>query len=160
MGSRGSGGHTRSGPSKTDAHLGLQDTTTDCTPPTGMAPEAEVYWRYIAPLQVKSGLLTLSSRETLRSYCQVLVQRDRIEDGLRTSPVLIVSTVVDGAGNEHPKVSANPLLAAQRQTEATLHTLANDLCLSPAAAIRLPRQAAPETDELEAWAGKKLRAVK
>jgi phage terminase small subunit len=74
--------------------------------------------------------------------------------------VLIISTVVDGAGNEHPKVSANPLLAAQRQTEATLHTLANDLCLSPAAAIRLPRQAALEQDDLDVWSGPKMRAVK
>ena len=160
MGSHGSGGHPRGGPSKKDAHVGLQDATTDCTPPDGLTVEAEAYWRYYAPLQVKSGLLTRSSRETLRSYCQVLVQRDRIEVELRTSPVLIISTVVDGAGNEHPKVSANPLLAAQRQTEATLHTLANDLCLSPAAAIRLPRQAAPEQDDLDVWSGPKMRAVK
>jgi phage terminase small subunit len=127
-----------------------------------MTTEEEGYWAYFAPLQVRSGLLTLSSREVLRSYCQELVTRDRLALELRTSPVLIISTVIDGAGNEHPKVSANPLLTAKRQQEATLHTLASALCLEPAAAMRLPRQAAPEVDPLDQYpsVAAKIRAVK
>jgi phage terminase small subunit len=163
MGARGSGGHGRVGPAKKGSETALQDRTEDCTPPDGMADDAVGYWRYYAALQVRRGLLTESSRDTLRSYCQVLVQRDRIEVGLRDSPVLIVSTVVDGAGNEHPKVSANPLLAAQRQTEQTLHTLANDLALPPASAIRLPPRNESETDDLDEWGGvtgPRIKAVK
>ena len=91
------------------------------------------------------------------------MQRDRIELGLRESPVVIVSTVVDGAGNEHPKVQANPLLAAQRQTEQTLHTLGNNLALSPASAIRLPARGDAEQDDVDSWSGTRgprIKAVK
>lgn len=166
MGARGSGGHARGGPTKKDAQLGLVDLTSDITPPADLAEAARPYWDYFAPLQVRTGLLTDSSRETLRSYCQLLVQRDRIEVALRDSPVLILSTSVDGAGNEHTVLKANPLLAQQRQVEASLHTLANDLCLAPAAAIRLPRLPEPEADPLADWAStgthgrSRMKAVK
>ena len=72
-------------------------------------------------------------------------------------------TVVDGAGNEHPKESANPLLAAQRQTEQTLHTLANDLALPPASAIRLPPRKQDDGDDVDDWGGvtgPRIKAVK
>lgn len=150
-GTQHSGGHGRVGPAKKGAESSLQDQTTDTSAPDGLDAASLVYWVYYAPLQVRRGLMTESSRDLLQSYCQLLVQRDRIQVALRDSPVLIVSTVVDGAGNEHPKVSANPMLAAQRQTEQTLHTLANDLALAPAAAIRLPPKAKADTDELDAW---------
>jgi phage terminase small subunit len=164
MGARGSGGHGRGGPAKQEAQRGLQDTTADCAAPEGMSAAALEYWHYFAPLQVKRGLLTESSRLVLRNYCQLLVECDRVQAELAESKPLIFSTTVDGAGNEHPKVQANPLIGLRLRLQAQLHTLENDLCLNPATALRLPAVAEPEVDPLDEWAtgttGRRMKAVK
>jgi phage terminase small subunit len=157
MGARGSGGHSRSGPGKKGAAASLLDSTKDCTPPEAMTAAELKYWSYFAPLQAKAGLLTRSSREQLRSYCELAVLRDRIMAVLRVCNV----EVEDALGN----IKAHPLLAQRRQTEASLHMLANDRCLSPAAALRIPRGQEPEADPVDTWAstgtrGRRLRAVK
>lgn len=158
-----SGGHANSGPMKKGAALGLQDATTDTTPPEGMSAEALHYWAKYAALQVRKGILTEGSRDALRSYCQTLVHRDRVEKELQESAMLIVSTVVDGAGNEHPKVSANPLVSLLLKIEGTLHQLATGLVLTNAAAMRVPRVPEPEVDPLAAWTASgraRIKAVK
>lgn len=152
MGARGSGGHARVGSVKKGAEASLQDRTENCTPPSGMTEAAIAYWRYYAPLQVKRGLWTESSRDTMRSYCQLLVKRDRLEAALDKCEIYFGGKV-------------NPLLAALRQGEQALHTLANDLALPPATAIRLPPRAAEKGDDLDDWGGatkpkRSLRAVK
>jgi phage terminase small subunit len=144
MGARGSGGHARVGAAKKGAEASLQDRTEDCTPPIA-------YWRYYAPLQVRRGLWTESSRDTMRSYCQLLVKRDRLEAALDNCEIYFGGKV-------------NPLLAALRQGEQALHTLANDLALPPATAIRLPPRADAKQDDIDEWGGSKprvkLKAVK
>lgn len=159
MGSRGSGGHSRSGPSKTDM-AGLPDTTEDCTPPPGMTAEARAYWDYYAPVQARKGLLTTSGRFLLRRYCQISAYFDRVMQAADEAAVLILSTVIDGAGNERPRIDNNPAGARLIALSQQMHTLESDLCLSPAAALRVPARPETEKDELEQWAAKKLRAVK
>jgi len=161
-GARGSGGHARVGKVSKDAQRGLQDSTTDCTPPDGLGPAALGYWQYYAPLQVLRGLLTRTSRHILRNYCQLLAECDRVQVALEESAPLILTTTVDGAGNEHVKATANPLIAARLKLQQQLHTLENDLALNPATALRLPQTPEVEVDPLEAWAagGKRIRAVK
>lgn len=161
MGSRGSGGHTRSGPPK-DAYAGLPDSTSDCSAPGGMTAEARVYWEYFAPLQAGKGLLTLAGRFLLRRYCQLQAHLDRVIAAMDASEVLMLSSVVDAAGNERIKAENNPLGSRAIALSQQLHTLESDLCLSPAAAMRLPARPVAEQDDLEAWAGPrpKMRAVK
>ena len=164
-GARGSGGHARVGKVSKDAHRGLQDTTSDCTPPVGLAGAALAYWHEYAPVQVQRGLLTLSSRNILRDYCELRVEKDRIQQALEESAPLILTTTVDGAGNEHIKATANPLINARLKVQQQLHTLENDLALNPATALRLPQTPEVEEDPLEAWAatgtsGRRIKAIK
>ena len=162
MGARGSGGHVRVGPSKKDAPASLPDTTGDCSAPAGMGDEARVYWDYFAPLQASKGLLTRSGRFLLRRYCQILAHFDRVMAAADSSEVLMITSTVDGAGNEKLKAENNPLGARVVQLSQQLHTLESDLCLSPAAALRVPKAETPEVDTLDQWAGQggKIRAVK
>ena len=109
MGARGSGGHSRVGPTKKGAEASLPDTTTDCTPPAGMSVEALAYWNHHAPLQAARGLLTQSGRFLLRRYCQIAALFDRVIAEQDRTEVLMLTSTVDGAGNEKIKAENNPL---------------------------------------------------
>lgn len=163
MGARGSGGHARGGPAKKGAEASLPDTTTDCTPPAGMSVEALVYWNHHAPLQAARGLLTQSGRFLLRRYCQIAALFDRVIAEQDRTEVLMLTSTVDGAGNEKIKAENNPLGARAIQLSQQMHTLESDLLLSPAAAMRMPAATKDDWDDLDAWAGTtgpRIKAVK
>ena len=142
MGSRGSGGHSRAGVAKTEPRL--PDRFADISPPADITPAAVVYWDYYAAAIVKCERWTESARDTLRSYAEGLAIRDRLQERLNASDVLLEVHTVDGAGIEHVTYKANPLLNQIRACNLALRQYANDLCLSPAAAIRTPAVPAAE----------------
>ena len=127
-----------------------------------MSEEALAYWRHHAPIQASRGLLTESGRFLLRRYCQIAAHFDRVMAAADQSEVLMITSTVDGAGNEKIKAENNPLGARVIQLSQQMHTLESDLCLSPAAAIRMPaRGGEEEVDPLEAWAtGKTTRTTR
>jgi len=110
----------------------------DTEPPADLAEAAIPYWRYYAAAIVKCERWTESARDLLRTYAEGLATRDRLQAQLDNSDVLLIGVSVDGAGVEHRTYKANPLLNQVRACNLALRQYANDLCLSPAAAIRTP----------------------
>lgn len=146
-GSKGSGGHSRSGVAKTAPRL--PDRMVDTEPPADLTPAAVPYWTYYAAAIVKCERWTESARDLLRCYAEGLAIRDRLQKKLDDSDVLLQNITVDGAGVEHVTYKANPLLNQVRACNLALRQYANDLCLSPAAAIRTP--AVPAEDGPSKW---------
>jgi phage terminase small subunit len=139
-GGRGSGGHSRSGPSKTRRTKGQKDAVTDVTPPADLVGKAVDYWNYYAPVLRLRKLWTVSSRDVLRNYCDALVLRDRIQAEIETAPLAFIVPRTDPDGNHRDDIKAHPLLAQIRAVRLECRQHANDLCLPPAAAVRTPQQ--------------------
>ncbi|AMY12479.1 hypothetical protein LuPra_05755 [Luteitalea pratensis] len=95
-------------------------------------------------------LWTSSARDTLRSYCEALDLRDRLQAEIATAPLAHVVTTVDGAGQEQVALKAHPLVSQLRAVRLECRQHSIDLCLSPAAAVRTP-SLPPETREPTKW---------
>lgn len=123
MGARGSGGHGRSARAKKGTAPRVADAISDVAPPFGLSDAAAAYWGYYAPILRLRKLWTASSRDVLRSYCDALVLRDRLQAAIDAAPFLDMKAIA--------QVRAIRLECRQH---------ANDLCLPPAAAVRTPMQ--------------------
>jgi phage terminase small subunit len=160
----GRGGHAKSGPVAFDqAQRELRGTKTRPRPrhrPTKVTPSAPMpicegpphlteaersQWAYYAPLLAER--LTLEARDTLAKYCTALATVERLKAQMAADEYrdLMITTTVDGAGNEHRTAKPNPLLVQLRQWVLLCRGYESDLLLSPAAAIRAPKAAAPES---------------
>ena len=144
-GARGSGGHGRVGPTKKGAESRLTDAIALISPPNGLSEAASDYWRYYASILRDRKLWTSSARDVLRNYCDALVLRDRIQAELEHSPLAFLVPKVDSDGGTRDEIKAHPLLSQIRAVRLECRQHANDLCLPPAAAIRVPAQG--QTDE-------------
>jgi P27 family predicted phage terminase small subunit len=132
-------------------------------PPSSMMDEERDFWGYYAPLQAARGLLTHESRDVLANYCTALatVARLKRQQAMPEYRDVMLSVTVDGAGNEHVKAVANPLLLRVEKWIAICHTLENDLGMNPATAMRMPRaEEDTPADAPEDFFGEPLRAVK
>jgi P27 family predicted phage terminase small subunit len=145
-GARGSGGHSRVGPKKKGAESKLTDAIAQISPPNGLSEAASDYWRYYAAILRDRKLWTVSARDTLRCYCDALVSRDRMQAQLDVEPLTFLVPKVDPDGGTHDEPRAHPLLAQIRAVRLECRQHANDLCLPPAAAIRVPGQAAEDEE--------------
>ena len=137
-GSYRSGGHSRVGPTKQDAQGQLRDPLTDTAAPADLTAEAAAHWHYYAPILVLRELWTASARDTLRCYVEALELRDRLQAAIAAVPLAQAVTTIDGAGNEQATIKAHPLIAQLRAVRLECRQHANDLCLSPASALRSP----------------------
>lgn len=145
-GARGSGGHARVGPIKKGAESRLTDAIALISPPNGLSEAASDYWRYYAAILRDRKLWTSSARDVLRNYCDALVLRDRIQTELEHAPLAFLVPKVDSDGGTRDEIKAHPLLAQIRAVRLECRQHANDLCLPPAAAIRVPAQGQPDEE--------------
>jgi phage terminase small subunit len=159
----GRGGHAKSGPVAFDqAERDLRGTKTRqrhrtpsrtasratvlCEGPPHLTEAERAQWVYYAPLLMAAERLTLEARDTLAKYCTALAIVERLKKQMAADEYrdLMITVIVDGAGNEHRSAKPNPLLVQLRQWVLLCRGYESDLLLSPAAAIRAPKAAAPE----------------
>lgn len=114
--------------------------------PSHLDQEEVEVWRHYAPLLAADGRLTPKSLDVLARYCTAVVQVRALRAQLRASASIIVTTTIDGAGNERENVKANPLDAMLRQWMAAARALENDLVLNPASLLRVTDQGQAEDD--------------
>jgi P27 family predicted phage terminase small subunit len=139
-GARGSGGHSRVGKPKKGAESKLTDAIALISPPNGLSEAASDYWRYYAAILRDRKLWTSSARDVLRNYCDALVLRDRLQAELENAPLAFLVPKSDPDGGTRDEIKAHPLLSQIRAVRLECRQHANDLCLPPAAAIRVPGQ--------------------
>ena len=116
-------------------------------PPPHLDDAEAAVWGYYAPLLAVDGRLSPKSIDALARYCMAVVQVRYLRQQLRESAPVIVSTVVDSAGNEREIAKANPLDAMVRSWMDKARALENDLVLNPASLLRVPTQAPDDDDE-------------
>lgn len=129
-------------------------------PPEHLTADERELWDYYAPLLAASKVLTVQDREALVQFCEaraqvVEIKRQQADPAYRR---VLVSVVVDGAGNEKPKVETNPLDAQRRQWTQNARLCGAELGLSPMSRARVATVGGEEreADPLEGL----LRAVK
>jgi len=96
-------------------------------------------WNYYAPLLEASKVLTAQDRETLAQFCEARAQVVEIK-AQQASPEyrrMLVSTMVDGAGNERVRVETNPLDVQRRAWTDKTRLCASELGLSPMSRARV-----------------------
>lgn len=116
-------------------------------PPAHLEADEVAIWQHYAPLLAADGRLSPKSIDALARYCTAVVQVRTLRAALRASAPVIISTTVDGAGNEREIVKANPLDAMLRSWMDKARALENDLVLNPASLLRVPPQTEPEVDD-------------
>ena len=108
-------------------------------PPVNLTEAEAAYWIYYAPVLAKAHVLTVADRDSLRLYCEALSQLDDIKTQ-QADPAyrrVVISTVIDGAGNEKVQAATNPLDAQRRQWHQIARLCASELGLSPTSRARV-----------------------
>ena len=107
--------------------------------PVHLTDDETAYWNYYAPMLAETRVLTLADRDALRLYCEALGQLDDLKQQ-QADPAyrrVLISTVIDGAGNEKVKADTNPLDAQRRQWHQIARLCAAELGLSPTSRARV-----------------------
>jgi phage terminase small subunit len=130
-------GNHRSGPPRKAKPI-LKDPITDVSAPRDLGKAERNYWTYYAPILLTRGLWTASARDVLRTYCESLVLRDRLQTVISADPLMAEVVTVDGAGQERISYKPHPLLTQLRQVRLECRLHANDLSLSPMTASKMP----------------------
>lgn len=94
------------------------------------------------------GTLTTADVSAFGTLCELRATLDlAIQEKAREDfAVFLVSTVVDGAGNEHPKVQEHPAIRLERNTAGALRPYYEKFGLEPVgrARISVPRLEPPQ----------------
>lgn len=96
-------------------------------------------WDYYAPLLAESKVLTQQDRDTLAQFVEARAQVADIK-AMQADPEyrrVLVSTMVDAAGNERVRVETNPLDAQRRAWTDKARLCASELGLSPMSRARV-----------------------
>ncbi len=107
--------------------------------PRHLTGDEQELWDYYAPLLGASRVMTAQDRETLVQFCEARAQVVEIKR-LQADPAyrrVLVSVVVDGAGNEKPKVETNPLDVQRRSWTDKARLCAEELVMSPMSRARV-----------------------
>lgn len=130
----------------------------DC--PRHLTPDEQELWEYYAPLLEQVRILTPHDRDTLAQFCEARAQvidikRQQADPSYRR---VLISVMIDGAGNENPKIGTNPLDVQRRAWTDKARLCAAELGLSPMSRARVKATGGDEVekDPLESL----LRAVK
>lgn len=148
--------------SRTRAHHAREPRLTPARPdtPRHLSAEERELWEYYAPLLEASKVMTAQDRDTLAQFCEARAQVIEIKR-LQADPAyrrVLVSVVVDGAGNEKPRVETNPLDTQRRAWTDKARLCGAELGLSPMSRARVSAVGGDEgaVDPLESL----LKAVK
>jgi P27 family predicted phage terminase small subunit len=117
-------------------------------PPRHLTVRERELWDYYAPLLGASRVMTAQDRETLVQFCESRAQVMEIKQ-LQADPAyrrVLISTLVDGAGNEKPKIETNPLDAQRRAWTDKARLCAAELGLSPMSRARVSTVGPDERD--------------
>ena len=128
--------------------------------PRHLTADEQELWDYYAPLLGGSRVLTLQDRDTLAQYCEARAQVMDIK-AQQADPAyrrVLISPMIDSAGNERIRVETNPLDAQRRAWTDKARLCAAELGLSPMSRARVSAVGGEEAeaDPLETA----LRAVK
>ena len=121
-------------------------------------------WAYYAPRLAAVKLLSEMDRDTLAQFVEARAQVEDIK-ALQADPSyrrVLVSVMIDSAGNEKPRLETNPLDAQRRQWTQIARYCAAELGLSPVSRARTAVPADDEQDELDEFlkARDQMRVVK
>jgi len=107
--------------------------------PDGLTEPEAGHWRRYAGLLVRSKVLTEADQSSLIDFCRALAQIDdiRAQQQLPEYRRVVVSIIVDSAGNEKVRGETHPLDAQLRQWTQIARLLRSDLGLTPASRGRV-----------------------
>lgn len=108
-------------------------------PPPGVAPAVAEVWDYTVAELDTMGLASSADRELLHCFCEAVVTHRRACEKLSRTDVLI-----KGIGGN---VIRNPAAILQRDSAASIKSLAQEFGLSPSARARIQVQAAEAHDD-------------
>jgi len=121
----------------------------DC--PAHLGPVARAEWDRMVGEYIAAGLLTRLDGTTLADYCELYAISVGLSAAINAPEFrpLVIETTVDGAGQEHEKARANPLIAAKLAVvrEMRLHLV--EFGGTPASRSKVAA-AQPEKDSIEA----------
>lgn len=114
-------------------------TVAPVDPPAHMTDEERALWDYYHPLLTASRVMTADDRDTLTQFCEaraqvVAIKTEQADPAYRR---VLVSVMIDSAGNEKPKVESNPLDAQRRAWTQIARLCASELGLSPMSRARV-----------------------
>ena len=121
--------------------------------------EASREWDRIVAILVGQRTVTVADLAILVAYCSTyadLVDVERIKASPEYSP-LLVDLVIDGAGQEHRRVRAHPIIASGIKTSHENRQAAVQLGLTPAARPKVSSAPAPTMSAFEEFAAARRR---
>jgi len=122
--------------------------------PLGLDPLTRREWRRLAPVFVGFGILTPGDGMAFESLCTAYATFRRINQALKKCKyqMLAEKHTIDGAGNEHIEVKANPLVVQQRLAMQTLRFMCQEFGATPSSRGKIQvvgeRPVDPEEDFL------------
>lgn len=125
----------------------------DIEKPDDLSPGASAAWDKTAPEVMAMRVMTSADVIALKNLCELqatlaMAVAEKSRDGFS---VFLCSVVVDGAGNERPKVEEHPAIRLERNTVAAMRPYIDMFGLNPSSRSRL---SVPATKEPESkWAG-------
>lgn len=129
-------------------------------PPSHLTAGERELWDYYCPLLASAKVLTLQDRDTLAQFVEARDQVSQIKALQSDADYrrVLVSTVIDGAGNERVRVETNPLDVQRRAWTDKARLCAAELGLSPMSRARVSTVGGEdaEADPIETL----MRAVK
>ena len=119
--------------------------------------EASREWDRIVPILVGQRTLTVADLAVLVGYCSTyadLVEVERVKASPGYSP-LLVDVVIDGAGQEHQRVRANPIISSGIKSGHENRQCATQLGLTPASRAKVSSAPAETMTAFEAFAARR-----
>jgi P27 family predicted phage terminase small subunit len=121
-------------------------------------------WEYYAPRLAGVKVTTELDRETLTQFVEARAQVEDIK-AQQADPDyrrVIISVVIDGAGNEKPKADTNPLDVQRRAWTQIARLCAAEIGLSPVSRARTSAPSEDSGDEFDDYLARResMRAVK
>ena len=90
--------------------------------PEGLHAAAKAVWDQYGPLACRQQTLDETTAGAFRDLCVAIVLRDELQVSIARDGLTYVKVTIDGAGQEHQEVKANPLLAQLRQMMQRVET--------------------------------------
>jgi P27 family predicted phage terminase small subunit len=119
--------------------------------PSHLDPVARREWKRLAPMFGRLGILTEIDGASFAGYCIAHSTLVRINRALKDCgyKMLAEKHTVDGAGNEHLEVKANPLIVQQRLALMAIRGFCTEFGMSPSSRGKISVPGAGEDGAFE-----------
>ena len=101
------------------------------TAPDGLDASLQAIWDAHAPHAIKAGTLVPGTVSAFLRLCKAVRRHDRMEAVIDSDGMTYLEVTIDGAGQEHNKVLAHPLIGKAQTLDASIRSWFKDFGLNP-----------------------------